>query len=208
MGVSEFTQSLKIKGSMDHKKSWAPKNSCLWTVALEKTLESPVDSKEIQPVHPKGNWFWIFIGRTHAEAETPILWPLDVRNWLLWKDPNAGKDWRQEEKGTTEDEMVRWHHWLDGHEFEQALRVGDEQGSLVCELDMTEWLNSTDDYSCTGFCANISFPFSNINVRVCKGWVFAKCMFSFVSNWRFSRVVIPFDILISNGWEIHFSASC
>ena len=100
---------------LDYKENWAPKNWCFWTVGLEKTLESPLDSKEIQPVHPKGNQFWIFIGRTDAEAETLILWPPDGKNWLIWKDPDAGKDW--EEKGTTEDEMVGWHHWLDGHEF-------------------------------------------------------------------------------------------
>ena len=100
------------------KESWAPKNWCLWTMVLEKTLESPLDCKEIQPVHPKGNKSWIFIGKTDAEAETPIFWPPDVKNWLIWKDPDAGKDWRQEEKGTTEDDMVGWHHQLNGHWFE------------------------------------------------------------------------------------------
>ena len=90
------------------------KNWCFWTVVLEKTLDSPLDCKEIQPVHPKGNQPWIFIGRTDAEAETPILWPPDMKNWLIGKDPDAGKDWRQEEKWTTEDEIVGWHHWLDG----------------------------------------------------------------------------------------------
>ena len=99
------------------KKSWALKNWCFWTVVLEKTLESLLDCKEIQPVHPKGNQSWIFIGRTDIEAETPIIWPPDVKNWLIWNDPDAGKDWRQE-KGMTEDEMVGWHHQLDGHEFE------------------------------------------------------------------------------------------
>ena len=102
----------------DYKESWALKNWCFWTVMLEKTLESPLDYKEIQPVHPKGNQSWIFIGRTDVEAETPILWPPNVKNWLIWKDPDAGKDWRQEEKGMTEDEMVAWHHWLNGCEFE------------------------------------------------------------------------------------------
>ena len=102
----------------DHKESWALKNWCFWTVVLEKTLESPLDCKEITPVHPKGNQPWIFIGRTDAEAETPILWPPDAKNWLIGKDPDAGKDWRQEEKGMTEDEMVGWHHRLNGHEFE------------------------------------------------------------------------------------------
>ena len=102
----------------DFKESWVIKNWCFWTVVLEKTLESPLHSKEIQAVHPKGNQSWIFTGRTDAEAETSILCPPDARNWLIWKDPDAGKDWRQEEKGMTEDEMVGWHHCLSGHEFE------------------------------------------------------------------------------------------
>ena len=117
---------------LDHKEGWAPKNWCFQTVVLEKTLESPLDCKEIQPIYPKGNQSWIFIGRTDAEVEAPTLWPPDVKNWLIWKDPDAGKDGRQEEKGTTEDEMVGWHHWLDGHEFEQTLGDGDRQGSLAC----------------------------------------------------------------------------
>ena len=103
---------------LDHKEGWALKNWYSWTVSLEKTLESPLYCKEVQPVHPKGNQSWIFIGRTDAEAETPKLWPPDVKNWLIWKDPDAGKDCRQEEKGKTEDEMVGWHHGLNGHEFE------------------------------------------------------------------------------------------
>ena len=102
---------------LDCKESWALKNWCFWTVVLEKTLESPLDCKEIQPVHPKGHQSWVSIGGTDAEAETPILWPPDAESWLTWKDPDAGKDWRQEEKGTTEDEMVGWHHRLNGHEF-------------------------------------------------------------------------------------------
>ena len=117
---------------LNHKESWALKNWCFWTAVLEKTLESPLDCKEIQPVYPKGNQSWIFSGRTDAEAETPILWPLDVNNWLTGKDPDAGKDWRQEEKGMTEDEMVGWYHQLCGHGFEHASGVGDGQGSLVC----------------------------------------------------------------------------
>ena len=102
---------------LDYKESWAPKNWCFWTVVLEKTLESPLDCKEIQLVHPKADQSWVFFGRTDDEAETPILWPPDVKSWLTWKDPDAGKDWGQEEKGTTEDEMVRWHHRLNGHGF-------------------------------------------------------------------------------------------
>ena len=117
---------------LDCKESWALKNWCFWTVVLEKTLESPLDCKENQPVYPNGNQSWIFIGRTDAEAETPVLWPPDMKNWLSLKDPDAGKDGRWEEKVTTEDEMVGWHHWLDGYEFEQALGVGDGQGRLVC----------------------------------------------------------------------------
>ena len=103
---------------LDYKESWAPKNWCFWTVVLETTFESPLGCKEIQPVHPKGAQSWVFIGRTDVEAQTPILWPPDVKSWLIWKDPDAGKDWRQEEKGMTEGEMVVWHHWLNGHEFE------------------------------------------------------------------------------------------
>ena len=102
---------------LDYKESWAQKNWCFGTVVLEKILESPLDCKEIQPVHPKGNQSWILIGRIDVEAETLILWPPDVKNWLIWKDPDGGKDWRQEEKGSTEDEMVGWHHRLNGHEF-------------------------------------------------------------------------------------------
>ena len=112
---------------LDCEESWVPKNWCFWTVVLEKTLESPLDCKEIQPVNPKGNQSWIFIGRTDTEAETPIVWPPDMKNWLLGKDRDVGKDWRPEEKGTTKDEMVGWHHQLNGHEFKQASGVGDGQ---------------------------------------------------------------------------------
>ena len=127
-------------------------NWCFWTVVLEKSLQSPLDCKEIQPVHPKGDQSWVFIGRTDAEAETLILWPPDEKSWLIGKDPDAGRDWGQEEKGTTEDEMAGWHYQLDGHEFEWTQGVGDEQGSLVCcnswgrkESDTPEQLNWTDD---------------------------------------------------------------
>ena len=135
----------------DYKQNWEPKNQCFWTVVLEKTLESPLDCKEIQVVHPKGNQSWIFIGRTDAEAVTPILWPPDVNNWLIGKDPDAGKDWRQEEKKMTEDEMAGRHHQLDGHESESILGVGDRQRGLACcnlwgrkESDTTERLNWTE----------------------------------------------------------------
>ena len=127
-----FSSSHVWMWELDHKVGWVPKNWCFWTVVLEKILESPLDCKEIQPVHPKGNQSWIFTGRTDAEAETPILWPPDVKNWLTGKDPDIGKDWRQEEKGMREGEIVGWHQWLDGHEFEQALGVSDGQGSLAC----------------------------------------------------------------------------
>ena len=132
---------------LDHKESWALKNWCFWTMVLEKTLESLLDSREIKPVHPKGDQSWVFIGRT----ESPILWLPDVKNWLVRKDLDAGKDWGREEKGMTEDEMVGWHHWLDRHEFEQAPGVGDGQGGLAyCspwghkESDVTEWLKWTE----------------------------------------------------------------
>ena len=138
-----FSSSHVWMWELDHKESWAP-NWCFWTVEFEKTLESCLDSKETKPVHPKGTQSWIFIGRTDAKAETPILWPSDEKNQLIGKDSDAGKVWRQE-KGMTEDEMVGWHHLLDGHKLEQAPRVGGGQGSLVCcspwgckELDMTE----------------------------------------------------------------------
>ena len=116
---------------LDHKGGWALKNWCLYTVVLEKTLESPLDSKKIKPINPKGNQPWIFIGRTDVETEAPILWPPDVKSLLIRKDPDAGKDWRQEEKRVTEDEMVGWNTRLNGHNFEQALGDGEGQGSLV-----------------------------------------------------------------------------
>ena len=136
---------------LDYEESWVLKNWYSWTVVLEKTLESPLDCKEIQPVHPKGNESWMFIERTDVEAETLILWPPHAKNWLIGKDPDAGKDWSWEEKGITEDEIVVWHDWLNGHEFEQALGVGEGQGSLAwCspqsrkESDTTERLNWTE----------------------------------------------------------------
>ena len=127
-----FSSSHIWMWELDCKESWAPKNWCFWTVVLEKTFESSLDRKEIQSVHPKGNQSWIFIGRTDAEAETPILWPPHAKSWLTGKDPDAAKDWGQEEKGTTEEEMVGWHHWLNGHESEQTPGDSEGQGSLVC----------------------------------------------------------------------------
>ena len=117
---------------LDSKELRAPKNWCFWIVVLKKTFESPLDGKEIQPLHRKGNQSWIFTGRTDAEAETSILWPPDVKHWLIGKDLTSAKDWRQEEKGSTEDEMVGWYHQLDGRKFEQVPRVGDGLGSLAC----------------------------------------------------------------------------
>ena len=121
----DFSSSHVWMRELDYKESWVLKNWCFWTVVLEKTLESPLDCKEIQPVNPKGNQSWIFTGRTDAEAETTILWPPDAKTWLFGKDPDPGKDWRWE-KGTTEDEMVGWHHWLNGCEFEHTLGDGEE----------------------------------------------------------------------------------
>ena len=117
---------------LDCEESWTPKNWCFWTVVLEKTLKSPLDCKEIQPVHPKGDQSWVFFGRNDAEAETPILWLPHAKNWLIGKDSDAGRDWRQEKKGTTEDEMAGWHHWLNGREFGWTPGVGDGQRDLVC----------------------------------------------------------------------------
>ena len=157
MGLSSqsysFSSSHVWMWELNHKESWALKNWCFLSVVL-KTLENSLDCKEIKPVHPKGNQSWIFTGKTDAEAETPILWSPDAKNWLIGKYPDAGKDWGQDEKGTTEDEMVGWHHWLNGHEFEQAPGVGDGQGSLVCcsawghkESDTTKGWNWTEgDY--------------------------------------------------------------
>ena len=132
---------------LDCEKGWALKNWWFWTVVLEKTLESPLDCKEIQPVHSEGDHPWNFFGRNDAKAETPVLWPPHAKSWLIGKEYSAGRDWGQEEKGTTEDEMAGWHHWLDGHESEWTPGVGDGQGGLACcdswgrkESDTTEWL--------------------------------------------------------------------
>ena len=139
-----FSSSHVQMWEVDHKESWALKNWCFWTVVLGKTLESPLDCKKIQPVNPQGNQSWIFTGKTDAEAKAPILWPPEVKNWLSGKDLHTGKDWRQEEKGVTEDEMAGWHPWFDGH---QAPGVGDGQEGLACcspwghkESDTIEWL--------------------------------------------------------------------
>ena len=146
-----FSNSHVWMWELDHKEIWVPKNWCFWTVVLEKTLESPLDYREIKPVNPKGNESWIFIGRTNAEA--PILWPPDEKNWLIGKDPAwCWERLKAGEKGMTEDEMVGWHHWLNGHEFEWTLGDSEGQGSLACcspwghkESDTTEWLNKKID---------------------------------------------------------------
>ena len=136
---------------LDYKEGWVLKNWFFQTVVLEKTLESPLDCKEVKPVSPKGNQPWICTGRAHAEAEAPILWLPHVKSWLIGKDSDAGRDWAQEEKGTTEDEIAGWHHWLDGHDSEWTPGVGDGQGGLACcdswgrkELDTTKWLIWSD----------------------------------------------------------------
>ena len=145
-----FSSSHVWMWELDCEEGWAPKNWCFWTVVLEKSFESPLGCKAIQPVHPKGDQLWAFIGRTDVDW-CPILWPPDVKNWLIWKDSDAGKVWGGEEKGTTENEVVGWHHWFNVHEFEQTLGVGDGQGRLACyspwghkESDTTEWLNWTE----------------------------------------------------------------
>ena len=136
---------------LDCEESCVPKNGCFWTVVLEKTLESPLDCKEIQPVHSKGDQPWVFFERNDAKAETPVLWPPHAKSWLIGKDSDAGRDWRQEEKGTIEDEMTGWHHWLNGREFEWTPGDGDGQGGLACceswghkESDTTKWLKWTE----------------------------------------------------------------
>ena len=161
---------------LDYKESWAPKNWCFWTVVLEKTLESPLDCKEVQPVHPKGDQSWEFIERTDAETETPVLWPCDAKRWLIGKDPDAGQDWGQEVKGMTKDEMVGWHHWLNGHGFGWTLGVCDGQGvhgvaksqirlSDCTELNWTElrgtkkgeWKRAKKSYMIYGMQWNIQY---------------------------------------------------
>ena len=155
---------------LDYKESWVQKNWCFWTVVLEKTLESPMDCKEIQPVYSKGDQSWVLFGRTDAEAETSILWRPHAKSWLIGKDSDAGRDWGQEEKGMTEDEMAGWHHRLNGYEFKWTLGVGDGQGGLACcdswgckELDTTERLSWTELMHLHDF---FSTEFSNWNLCI------------------------------------------
>ena len=207
-----FSSSHVWMWELDHKGSWVLKNRCFLTVVLKKTLESPLDCREIKSVNPKGNQSWIFIRRTDAEDEAPILWPPDPKNWLTRKHPDAEKDWRQEEKGTTEDETVGWHHQLYGHEFEQAPEFGDGQGSLACcspwgckEEDTTEWLNWTDFFALIteeGFLI-ISLLF--LGTLHSDGYIFPFLLcLSLVYSQLFVRppqtTILPFCIPFSWGW--------
>ena len=146
---------------LDWKEGWAPKNWCFWTVVLEKTLESPLDCKEIQPVHPKGNQSWMFIGKTDVEAETPVLWPPDAKSWLIWKAPDAGKDWRQEEKGTTEDEVVGCHHWPHGLQHARPPCPSPTLGACSNSCPLNPWYHPTISSSVVPFSSCLhSFPAS------------------------------------------------
>ena len=157
---------------LDHKNSWVRKNWCFWSVVLQKTLRDPLNSKEIKSVNPKRNQPWIFTGRTDTEAEAPILWSPDVKSWLTGKDPFAGKDWRQDEKGTTKDEMVGWHHWLNGLKFEQILGHSEGQGSLVCYTvhGVTKSRTWLSDWPTKRRKANQWPPGAGIGVRADGNW--------------------------------------
>ena len=157
---------------LDCEESWVPKNWCFWTVVLEKTLESPLDCKEIQPVHSEGDQPWDFLGMNDAKAETPVLWPPHAKSWLTGKDSDAGRNWGQEEKGMTEDEMAGWHHWLNGHESVWTPRVGNGQGGLACcvvhgvaksRTRLSDW---TELILSLFFCLTLSLSFS-FSVSVC-----------------------------------------
>ena len=179
-----FSSSHVFMWELDYKESWELKNWCFWTVVFETTLESPLNCKDIKPVHPKGNQSWIFIGRTEAEAETPILWPSDVKSWLVRKAPDTGKDWRQEEKGMTEDTMVEWHHGLDGHEFDQGPGVGEGQGSLLCcrsQRFWQDWVTELNWYvACVCFCFPLSGRFGILyllpNLKI-SHWSNLMCLY-------------------------------
>ena len=169
---------------LDCEESWAPKNCCFWTVVLEKTLESPLDCKEIQPVYLKGDQSWVFIGRTDAEAETPILWSPDAENWLIWKSPGARKDWGQEEKGMTEDEMVGWHHQHNGqHGFSCTLGVDDGQGGLACCVlfGLKEW-NTSEQLNLTE-----TLPLIRIFLKL--RWF--SCGGKWLGSWTMNRISYP-----------------
>ena len=157
---------------LNYKEGWVLKNWCFWTVVLEKTLESPLDCKEIKPVHPKGDQSWVFIGRTDVEAESPVLWPPDVKNWLIWKDPDAGKDWGQKGKETTEDEMVGWHHRLNGHGLGWTPGVGDRQGGLArCSSWGTKsWTRLSNWTELDGLVASPAFFSLSLNIAMRSWW--------------------------------------
>ena len=163
-----FSNSHVCMWELDHKEGWALQDWCFWTMMLAKTLESPLDSKEIKPVNPKGNQPWIFNGRTNSEAEASILWPSDGKIRLIGKDCDTGKHWRQEEKGMRDDKMIGWHHWLNGHEFEQTLGDSEGQGSLACsspwghkELDTPERMNKVYMWT-NGYCGDHFLKYANV----------------------------------------------
>ena len=197
---------------LDCEESWVLKNWCFWTVVLEKTLESPLDCKEIQPVHPKGDQPWDFFGRTDAKAESPVLWPPCAKSWLIGKDSDARRDWGQEEKGTTDDEMAGWHHQLDGREFEWTPGVGDGQGGLACcdswgrkELDTTERLNWTEN-KVQGFTFLTSSQLMLLQEPYCVSFFFSKRRSgdsSSSTQWRQSLGIIYFtgNPLQYSSWE-------
>ena len=206
---------------LDCEEGWGPKNSCFWTVVLEKTLERPLDYKEIQPVCSEGDQAWVFFGRTDAKAETPVLWPPPAKSWFTGKDSDAGRDWGQEKKGTTEDEMAGWHHWLDGRESEWTPEVVDGQGGLACcdswgrkESDTTEWLSWTElnrssffilytvyVYVHTKFLIYPSplFPFGNHKfVFYVYESISVLHIYSFVLFFRFRMSVMSYSICLSH----------
>ena len=175
---------------LDCEECWAPKNWCFWTVVLEKTLESPLDFKEIQPVHSEGDQPWDFFGRNDAKAETPVLWPPHTKSWLIGKDFDAGRDWGQEKKGTTEDEMAGWHHWLDGHESEWTPGVGDGQGGLAC----------CDSLGCKKSDTTERLIWSDLNYTICT-WLFDSLQYTFLSFYIYLTVIF-FQLLLSDCWAL------
>ena len=201
---------------LDYEESWVPKNWCFWTVVLEKTLESPLDCNEIQPVHPKGDQSWVFIGRTDVEADTPIFWSPDAKSWLIWKDPDARKDWGQEEKGTTEDKRVGWHHRLNEHGLGWTPGVGDGQGGLVCcgswgrkVLDMTEQLNWTELIPLSSLLEPDSWDGIIYLLSPCCGACFCH-LISFPSLSLISKFIVQYStrhvlIQCSSSYKVHSS---